>query len=240
MTPSPTTDPILNTLRARFGFDHFLTGQEAVIRKITAPGSAVAIFPTGAGKSLCYQLPALRLPGLTLVVSPLLSLMKDQLDFLVSRNIAAAKLDSAMSREDYQDALGAARNGRIKILMVSVERFKNERFRLQLQQMDISLLVVDEAHCISEWGHNFRPDYLKIPDYRRQFNMDQVLLLTATATPTAWPKICARNSPSTEKTSSPPDFSEKTSGSRWRRTGTGTMPWPGHWPALLGARPSSM
>ncbi|MBI9082411.1 MAG: ATP-dependent DNA helicase RecQ [Desulfobacterales bacterium] len=192
MTQSPSPDPIFDTLRQCFGFDRFLQGQEAVIHKIAAGGSAVAIFPTGAGKSLCYQLPALLLPGLTLVVSPLLSLMKDQLDFLVSRNIAAAKLDSAMSRQDYQAALGAARNGRIKILMVSVERFKNERFRLQLRQMAISLLVVDEAHCISEWGHNFRPDYLKIPDYRREFHIDQVLLLTATATPKVAEDMCEK------------------------------------------------
>ena len=192
MTQSPSTDPIVDTLRTRFGFDRFLPGQETVIRKITGSGSAVAIFPTGAGKSLCYQLPALHLPGLTLVVSPLLSLMKDQLDFLVSRNIRAAKLDSAMSRQDYQGALAAARNGQIKILMISVERFKNERFRLQLGQMAISLLVVDEAHCISEWGHNFRPDYLKIPDYRREFNVDQVLLLTATATPKVAEDMCEK------------------------------------------------
>jgi ATP-dependent DNA helicase RecQ len=180
----PKTDATLEkTLREKFGFQAFLPGQDKVMQRILASESAAAIFPTGAGKSLCYQLPALHLTGLTLVVSPLLSLMKDQVDFLVSKNIPAAKLDSGMTREDYLDTLAAVRAGKLKILMISVERFKNERFRLQLGRMDISLLVVDEAHCISEWGHNFRPDYLKIPAYRQEFNIPQVLLLTATATP---------------------------------------------------------
>jgi ATP-dependent DNA helicase RecQ len=183
---------IQKTLQEKFGFDDFLEGQKEVIERVLAGDSAVAVFPTGAGKSLCYQLPALHLEGLTLVVSPLLSLMKDQLDFLLSKNIAADKLDSGMSRQAYQAALEAARDGRIKILMISVERFKNERFRLQLSKLKISLLVVDEAHCISEWGHNFRPDYLKIPAYRRAFNIPQVLLLTATATPAVREDMCRK------------------------------------------------
>jgi ATP-dependent DNA helicase RecQ len=183
---------IQKTLKDKFGFDDFLKGQKEIIEQVVAGTSAAAIFPTGAGKSLCYQLPALYLEGLTLVVSPLLSLMKDQLDFLSSKNIAADKLDSGMSREDYQAALAAARDGKIKILMISVERFKNERFRLQLSKLKISLLVVDEAHCISEWGHNFRPDYLKIPAYRREFEIPQVLLLTATATPAVRDDMCRK------------------------------------------------
>ncbi len=174
---------LLKSLKARFGFDQFLKGQQEVVERIVAGQSAVAIFPTGAGKSLCYQLPALHLCGLTLVVSPLLSLMKDQLDFLLQKKIPAAKLDSGMTPAAFQQALDDARNGRVKILMISVERFKNERFRAHLAKMNVSLLVVDEAHCISEWGHNFRPDYLKIPVYRTEFGIGQVLLLTATATP---------------------------------------------------------
>lgn len=183
---------IQKTLEDKFGFDDFLQGQREVIQQVLAGVSTAAIFPTGAGKSLCYQLPALHLSGITLVVSPLLSLMKDQLDFLVSKNIPAHKLDSGMSREEYQSALDDARDGKIKILMISVERFKNERFRLQLAKMKISLLVVDEAHCISEWGHNFRPDYLKIPTYRQAFNIPQVLLLTATANPEVKADMCRK------------------------------------------------
>ncbi|MBO4970882.1 MAG: RecQ family ATP-dependent DNA helicase, partial [Pseudomonas sp.] len=150
---------------------------------VLAGRSAAAIFPTGSGKSLCYQLPALLLPHLTLVVSPLLALMQDQLAFLQRHGIAAASIDSAQSREDASAVMARAKAGELKILMISVERLKNERFRNFLQQVPISLLVVDEAHCISEWGHNFRPDYLKLPDYQRQFNIPQALLLTATATP---------------------------------------------------------
>ena len=180
------------SLKKYFGFDRFLTGQEEIIGKIVAGESAAAIFPTGAGKSLCYQLPAMHLPGITLVVSPLLSLMKDQIEFLQSRKIPAAKLDSAISREEYQTTLQDGIQNRIKILMISVERFKNERFRNQLGKMNLSLLVVDEAHCISEWGHNFRPDYLKIPLYRKEFKIPQVLLLTATATPRVVEDMCEK------------------------------------------------
>ena len=172
-----------NTLEQVFGFTQFRTGQEAVVSAVLAGRSAAAIFPTGSGKSLCYQLSALMLPHLTLVVSPLLALMQDQLAFLQRHGIAAASIDSAQTREEASAVMAKAKAGELKILMISVERLKNERFRNFLQQVPISLLVVDEAHCISEWGHNFRPDYLKLPDYQRQFNIPQALLLTATATP---------------------------------------------------------
>ncbi len=179
-------------LQKYFGFNSFLKGQEGVIRKVLERQSAAAIFPTGAGKSLCYQLPAMLLPGLTLVVSPLLSLMKDQLDFLLANNIPAARLDSTLARNDYNKILENAKNGQLKILMISVERFKNERFRTQLEKMNITLLVVDEAHCISEWGHNFRPEYLKLPDYQKEFKIAQTLLLTATATTQVRDDMCAK------------------------------------------------
>ncbi|MFJ4496583.1 RecQ family ATP-dependent DNA helicase [Pseudomonas atacamensis] len=172
-----------HTLEQVFGYPQFRPGQEAAISAVLAARSAAAIFPTGSGKSLCYQLPALLLPHLTLVVSPLLALIQDQLAFLKRHGISAGSIDSAQSREDANDVMARARSGELKILMISVERLKNERFRNFLQQVPISLLVVDEAHCISEWGHNFRPDYLKLPDYQRQFNIPQALLLTATATP---------------------------------------------------------
>lgn len=174
---------IEQTLKQTFGYDGFRPGQDQAIRAVVAGRSAAAIFPTGSGKSLCYQLPALLLPHLTLVVSPLLALMQDQLAFLHRHGIAAASIDSAQSREQASETMARAKSGELKILMISVERLKNERFRNFISQVPISLLVVDEAHCISEWGHNFRPDYLKLPDYQRQFNIPQVLLLTATATP---------------------------------------------------------
>jgi ATP-dependent DNA helicase RecQ len=171
------------SLAAVFGFQQLRPGQQRVVEAVLAGRSAAAIFPTGSGKSLCYQLPALHLPHLTLVVSPLLALMQDQLAFLHARGISAASIDSAQSREDASAVMTRAKSGELKILMISVERLKNERFRNFIAQVPISLLVIDEAHCISEWGHNFRPDYLKLPDYQRQFRIPQVLLLTATATP---------------------------------------------------------
>jgi ATP-dependent DNA helicase RecQ len=171
------------TLEQVFGFQQFRAGQEVTIAAVLSGRSAAAIFPTGSGKSLCYQLPALLLPHLTLVVSPLLALIQDQLAFLQRRGIAAASIDSAQNRDEVADVMSRARSGELKILMISVERLKNERFRHFITQIPISLLVVDEAHCISEWGHNFRPDYLKLPDYQREFNIPQALLLTATATP---------------------------------------------------------
>ncbi|WP_457554209.1 RecQ family ATP-dependent DNA helicase [Desulfobacula sp.] len=185
--------PVIDdTLKNTFGFDKFKSGQRQVIETIIAGKSAASIFPTGAGKSLCYQLPAVLEQGMTLVVSPLLSLMKNQIDFLKSKKIFAAKLDSGMTAEDYRSTLEAARLGQLKILMIAVERFKNERFRTQLRQMNVSLLVVDEAHCISEWGHNFRPDYLKIPLYQKEFRIQKVLLLTATATPKVIDDMCEK------------------------------------------------
>ncbi|MDQ6996607.1 MAG: DEAD/DEAH box helicase, partial [Mariprofundus sp.] len=171
------------TLKRYFGFDGFREGQAEVISAITSGRSAAAIFPTGSGKSLCYQLAALHLPHLTLVVSPLLALIQDQLDFLRDKQIPAASIDSTQSREEASEVMRSVTEGSIKILMISVERLKNERFRLFISRVPVSLLVVDEAHCISEWGHNFRPDYLKLPNYQQALNIPHVLLLTATATP---------------------------------------------------------
>ncbi|MFH1259064.1 MAG: RecQ family ATP-dependent DNA helicase [Elusimicrobiota bacterium] len=181
-----------NNLLQRFGFENYLKGQEEVVNLVLNGNSAAAIFPTGAGKSLCYQLPAIGMPHLTLVVSPLLSLMKDQIDFLAQKNIPAARLDSTLGRDEYNNVLRRAREGEIKILMISVERFKNERFRVQLKNIRISLMVVDEAHCISEWGHNFRPEYLKLPIYREEFKIPNVLLLTATATEEVTDDMCRK------------------------------------------------
>lgn len=170
------------SLANTFGFDQFRGGQQQVVSQLLNGQSSLAIFPTGSGKSLCYQFCALHLPHLTLVVSPLLALMKDQLAFLQSKGIAAGSIDSTLSPDEQRSTMERVRSSEIKILMVSVERFKNERFRQFIDSVAVSMLVVDEAHCISEWGHNFRPDYLKLPDYRAQLNIPLVLLLTATAT----------------------------------------------------------
>jgi len=170
------------SLKNTFGFDAFREGQQQTITQLLAGQSTLSIFPTGSGKSLCYQLTALHLPHLTLVVSPLLALIKDQLAFLASKGIAAASIDSTLKGNEAQTVMAGVRSGEIKILMVSVERFKNERFRQFIESVSVSMLVVDEAHCISEWGHNFRPDYLKLPNYCQALKIPLVLLLTATAT----------------------------------------------------------
>ncbi|WP_417528013.1 RecQ family ATP-dependent DNA helicase [Marinomonas shanghaiensis] len=165
-----------------FGFNEFREGQQQTIEQLLAGHSSLAVFPTGSGKSLCYQFTATQLPHLTLVISPLIALMHDQLAFLNTKGIPAACLDSSQSKEESQAVMSGVRSGTIKILMISVERFKNERFRRFIKHIPISMLVVDEAHCISEWGHNFRPDYLKLPSYQQELAIPLVLLLTATAT----------------------------------------------------------
>lgn len=169
-------------LHQLFGFSSFRQGQQEVVQGLLSQRSTLAIFPTGSGKSLCYQFVATQLPHLTLVVSPLLALMKDQLEFLHSKGIAAASIDSTLTPQQNKQVMNDIRTGQCKILMVSVERFKNERFRQFIESIPVSMLVVDEAHCISEWGHNFRPDYLKLPAYQKDLNIPLVLLLTATAT----------------------------------------------------------
>ena len=172
-----------DVLRETFGFPEFRDGQHAVIERLLSGKSVLAIFPTGGGKSICYQLPALMLDGLTLVVSPLIALMKDQLDFLKKRGVPAARLDSSMSVSEIRDVYLALRAGTLKMLYVSPERLANERFLQTLRSLKIALLAVDEAHCISEWGHNFRPDYLKLAALAKDLHVGRVLGLTATAPP---------------------------------------------------------
>lgn len=184
------SDRIQEALTRRFGWDAFRPGQREVIENLVAGRSSAAVFPTGGGKSLCYQLPALLLPGLTLVVSPLIALMKDQIDALLARGIPAARLDSTLSSDEYREVTQQLRSGELKLLYVSPERFTNERFRGLLSQVKVSLFAVDEAHCISEWGHNFRPDYLKLARFAGECQADAVLALTATATPQVLTDIC--------------------------------------------------
>ena len=182
-TQAITDETPAELLQKHFGFSEFRPGQEVVIDALHAHKAALAVFPTGGGKSLCYQLPALRYDGLTLVVSPLIALMKDQIDFLVRHEIAAARLDSTLTGEEVRDVTARLENGTLKLLYVAPERFNNERFLGMLTRTKIALFAVDEAHCISEWGHNFRPDYLKLAEAAKRVEAERVLALTATATP---------------------------------------------------------
>jgi ATP-dependent DNA helicase RecQ len=178
------------SLKKHFGFEQFLPGQKRVIERLLDGKSAAAVFPTGGGKSICYQLPALLMPGVTLVVSPLIALMKDQIDALQRRGIAAARLDSTLSLEQYREVMQNVRSGELRMLYVAPERFQNERFREAIHGIRVALFAVDEAHCISEWGHNFRPDYLKLVEFARRCKAERLLALTATATPQVLDDVC--------------------------------------------------
>ncbi|MFT7620352.1 MAG: ATP-dependent DNA helicase RecQ [Planctomycetota bacterium] len=178
-------------LQERFGFSTFRGGQEEVIAHLLAGNSAAAVFPTGGGKSLCYQLPSLMFEGLTVVVSPLIALMKDQVDALAKIGVEAVRLDSSLDQEEYRLAMQGIRQGRIRIIYVAPERFNNERFREFIMSQTISLFAVDEAHCISEWGHNFRPDYLKLAQFAAKAGAERVFALTATATPSVMDEMCS-------------------------------------------------
>lgn len=173
-----------------FGFEDFRDGQEAVIQSLLDGRPALAVFPTGGGKSLCYQVPALMMDGLTLVISPLIALMKDQVDRLVSRGIAAARLDSTLEPEALVALYERVENGSLRMLYIAPERLANEVFRNRIKRVNVAMVAVDEAHCISEWGHNFRPDYLKIARFCKSQKVKRILALTATATPKVAQDIC--------------------------------------------------
>ena len=169
-------------LRSRFGHNGFLPLQKEVIENVLAGKYSLVLMPTGSGKSLCYQLPALCLDGVTLVISPLIALMKDQVDALQARGIAAACIHSGMSPADQRRVQAAAYKGRLKILYVAPERIVTPQFRDFLHAVKLSLIAIDEAHCISEWGHDFRPDYRELQVLRSNFPHVPVIALTATAT----------------------------------------------------------
>ena len=171
-------------LKTYYGYDVFRGGQEAVIDALLSGRDALAIMPTGAGKSVCYQIPALLLSGITLVVSPLVSLMRDQVTQLVQMGIPAAFLNSSLTSRQYLLALDRARAGRYKIIYVAPERLETEGFQAFVREADISLVAVDEAHCISQWGQDFRPSYLNIPAFVESLpHRPPVGAFTATATP---------------------------------------------------------
>ena len=170
-------------LKTYFGYDSFRGGQEQVIDAMLSGRDAMAIMPTGAGKSVCYQIPALLLPGITLVISPLISLMRDQVTTLVQMGVPAAYLNSSLTFRQYLLALERAKEGRYKIIYVAPERLETEAFREFTETADISLVAVDEAHCISQWGQDFRPSYLNIPAFVNSLPKRPVVgAFTATAT----------------------------------------------------------
>ncbi|CAO2042764.1 unnamed protein product [Urochloa humidicola] len=180
----PSEQNLESLLRLAYGYDSFREGQLEAIQKVVAGESTMLVLPTGAGKSLCYQIPAMILPGLTLVVSPLLSLMVDQLRKLPAF-LPGGLLASNQTSDEFHETLQRLRGGDIKVLFVSPERFLNEEFLLIFKDvLQISLVVIDEAHCISEWSHNFRPSYLRLRAslLRRKLNVQCILAMTATAT----------------------------------------------------------
>lgn len=170
-------------LKEYFGYDDFRNGQEPLIDSILEKRDTLGIMPTGAGKSICYQVPALMLPGITLVISPLISLMKDQVGALNQAGIHAAYLNSSLTYNQYRLALSYAKEGRYKIIYVAPERLMTEEFLEFTEQVDISMVGIDEAHCISQWGQDFRPSYLMIVDFVRKMKKRPVIsAFTATAT----------------------------------------------------------
>ncbi|WP_461198456.1 DNA helicase RecQ [Enterococcus sp. N249-2] len=175
---------IHSVLKEHFGYTHFREGQETIIQSILTQQNVLGIMPTGGGKSICYQLPALLLEGVTLVISPLISLMKDQVDSLRDMGIPAAYINSTLNSSEINQRMLQARNRQLKLLYVSPERLDSEAFRYALKQVPISLIAVDEAHCISQWGHDFRPSYLRLAETIGLLeNKPTIVALTATATP---------------------------------------------------------
>lgn len=181
-----------SALKEIFGYDEFRGPQQEIIERVLAGGHALVIMPTGMGKSLCYQIPsivwaasstALDTRGLTLVISPLIALMKDQVDSLKSRGVDAVFVNSSLSRDDRITRYGEIAQGRYSILYVTPERFRKEEFLEVISRRKINLLAVDEAHCISEWGHDFRPDYTRVGEIRHLLGDPPTVALTATATP---------------------------------------------------------
>ena len=196
--PNETTESMaLEILQRRFGYSGFRSTQREIIERTLAGGNSLVIMPTGGGKSLCFQIPALvhahefantaladrDRPPLTLVLSPLIALMKDQVDALQAKGIEATFINSSLDREERNRRLKQIADGMFSMLYVTPERFRKEEFVGVLRERDIRLLAVDEAHCISEWGHDFRPDYTRVGEFRQELGNPTTIALTATATP---------------------------------------------------------
>jgi ATP-dependent DNA helicase RecQ len=182
MDGSATGDRVRETLRSAFGLESFRPGQRAVIEAVLAGRDVLCVMPTGGGKSLCYQLPAIVNDGLALVVSPLIALMKDQVDRLVARGLRASYINSTLDPDEQAMRLHLAESGGLDLLYVAPERFRSGRFLEAMRRARPGLLAVDEAHCISEWGHDFRPDYTRLGRARHELGMPPCIALTATAT----------------------------------------------------------
>ena len=166
-----------------FGFKNFRQGQAEAVKALVDGESACVVFPTGAGKSICYQLPGILFEKLTIVVCPLIALMKDQVEFLQSKKVKAEFFNCTLDKDQSTDFFDRLKTGQIQILYVSPERFRNERFMKNMVNVEVELLAIDESHCISEWGHAFRPDYLLLKKAAIQLKAKRILCCTATATP---------------------------------------------------------
>src|SRR5215210_3064667 len=174
---------LTKTLRETFGYTRFRPGQEEVIASVLAGTDTLAVMPTGAGKSLCYQLPALHLRGSAVVVSPLIALMKDQVDKLGEAGVAAVEVNSTLTKKQEDAAAKAIATGESEMIFTTPERLGDPDFMNRLRQTKVDLFVIDEAHCISQWGHDFRPAFLDIGTAIEALGHPVVLALTATATP---------------------------------------------------------
>jgi ATP-dependent DNA helicase RecQ len=186
----PTIEQARAALKSAFGYDDFRPGQTKAIESVLAGRDTLVVLPTGGGKSVCYQIPALVLPGLTVVVSPLISLMKDQVDALEARDLPAAFINSTLTSAQVADRLNRAARGEIRLLYMAPERFDFGNVATRLRDIGVSLLAIDEAHCISQWGHDFRPSYLRVADARKRIGSPPTVALTATATPEVREDIC--------------------------------------------------